>query len=188
MADILQKMLSVSLLIFMAGNLLEMGLKIGVNETLDALRDRRFLGLSILWAFVLCPALALMLTKIIPMEEPYAVGLIFLGMAPCAPFLPAVATKAGGDLAYVGVFMILTAAGTVIFMPLAIPVLVVGFTTDPWTIAKPLILFIAMPFAVGIGNASRRGPLRGEGSSDRKMDNGHRYFNNARTRPLDLCR
>ena len=48
MADILQKMLSVSLLIFMAGNLLEMGLKIGVNETLDALRDRRFLGLSIL--------------------------------------------------------------------------------------------------------------------------------------------
>ncbi|MGC2043523.1 MAG: hypothetical protein WA669_06855 [Pseudolabrys sp.] len=159
MADILQKMLSVSLLIFMAGNLLEMGLKIGVNETLDALRDRRFLGLSILWAFVLCPALALMLTKIIPMEEPYAVGLIFLGMAPCAPFLPAVATKAGGDLAYVGVFMILTAAGTVIFMPLAIPVLVVGFTTDPWTIAKPLIFFIAMPFAVGIGMQAVAGPF-----------------------------
>jgi bile acid:Na+ symporter, BASS family len=151
MADILQKMLSVSLLIFMAGNLLEMGLKIGVNETLNALRDRRFLGLSILWAFVLCPALALMLTKIIPMAEPYALGLIFLGMAPCAPFLPAVATKAGGDLAYVGVFMILTAAGTVIFMPLAIPVLVAGFSTDPWTIAKPLIFFIAVPLAVGVG-------------------------------------
>jgi BASS family bile acid:Na+ symporter len=150
MTDILQTMLSVSLLIFMAGNLLEMGLKIGVNETLDALRDRRFVGLSILWAFVLCPVLALLLTKIIPMAEPYAVGLLFLAMAPGAPFLPAVATKAGGDLAYVGVFMLLTAVGTVIFMPFAIPVLVAGFSAAPWTIAKPLIFFIAAPLAVGI--------------------------------------
>lgn len=80
MTDILQKMLSISLLIFMAGNLLEMGLKIRVKETLDALKDRRFLGLSILWAFVLCPALALLLTKILPLAEPYAVGLLFLGV------------------------------------------------------------------------------------------------------------
>ena len=150
MTDILQKLLNLTLVIFMVGNLLEMGLKIKVSETLDALRDRRFLGLSILWAFVLCPALALLLTKILPLAEPYAIGLLFLGMAPCAPFLPAVATKAGGDLAYVGAFMLLTAAGTVIFMPLAVPVLVAGFSADPWAIAKPLILYIAAPLAVGI--------------------------------------
>jgi bile acid:Na+ symporter, BASS family len=70
-----------------------MGLKIRVNRALDALSYRRFLGLSILWAFVLCPALALLLTTIFPLAEPYAVGLLFLGMAPCAPFLPAVAAK-----------------------------------------------------------------------------------------------
>lgn len=150
MSDILQKVLTLTLVIFMAGNLLEMGLKIKVNETLDALRDRRFSGLGILWSFVLCPALALLLTKILPLAEPYAVGLLFIGMAPCAPFLPAVATRAGGDLAYVGAFMLLTAAGTVLFMPLAVPVLVAGFSADPWTIAKPLIFFIAVPLAVGI--------------------------------------
>jgi bile acid:Na+ symporter, BASS family len=35
--------------------------------------------------------------------------------------------------------MLLTAAGTVIFMPLAVPALVAGFSADAWTIAKPLI-------------------------------------------------
>ena len=150
MIDILQKMLNLTLVIFMVGNLLEMGLKIKVGETFDALKDGRFVSLSILWAFVLCPALALLLTKILPLAEPYAVGLLFLAMAPCAPFLPAVATRAGGDLAYVGAFMLLTAAGTVIFMPLAVPVLVAGFSANPWTIAKPLVFFIAAPLAVGI--------------------------------------
>ena len=82
MADNLQLLLSLTLVIFMAGSLLEMGLKIRLNETLQALKDRRLLGLSILWAFVLCPALALSFTKIIPMAEPYAVGLLLLGMAP----------------------------------------------------------------------------------------------------------
>lgn len=150
MIDILQKVLNVTLVIFMAGNLLEMGLKVKVRDTLGALGNRRFVSLTILWAFVLCPALAFVITKILPLAEPYAVGLLFLGMAPGAPFLPAVAAKAGGDLAYVGAFMMLTAAGTVIFMPLAVPVLIAGFSADPWTIARPLIFFIATPFAAGI--------------------------------------
>jgi BASS family bile acid:Na+ symporter len=150
MIDILQKVLSVTLVIFMAGNLLEMGLKIKVGETLGALGNWRFVGSTILWAFLLCPAVAVLLTKVLPLAEPYAVGLLFLGMAPGAPFLPAVAAKAGGDLAYVGAFMLLSAAGTIIFMPLAVPVLIAGFSADPWTIARPLVLFIATPLAVGI--------------------------------------
>jgi BASS family bile acid:Na+ symporter len=84
------------------------------------------------------------------MSEPYAVGLLFLGMAPCAPFLPAVAQKAKSDLGYVAAFMILTAVGTVLYMPFMVPVLVKGFSADAWKIAKPLVLFILAPLAVGI--------------------------------------
>jgi BASS family bile acid:Na+ symporter len=84
------------------------------------------------------------------MPEPYAIGLIFLGLAPCAPFLPLVAEKAGGDMAYVAAFMLLAAVGTVILMPLLVPILVKGFAAGAWTIAKPLVLFIALPLAVGV--------------------------------------
>ena len=39
-----------------------------------------------------------------------------------APFLPAVAQRARGNLADVAAFMLLTAVGTVVYMPLAVPV------------------------------------------------------------------
>jgi hypothetical protein len=65
----------IALIIFMAGNLLEVGLKVKLGEVARALHDGRFLGLSVLWSFVLCPALAYLLTKVIPMAEPYALGL-----------------------------------------------------------------------------------------------------------------
>jgi bile acid:Na+ symporter, BASS family len=149
-AHVLTGLLKLSLLIFMVGNLLEMGLKVHLRDVGGALRNPRFLGLSLLWSFVLCPAVAYLLTKILPLAEPYAVGLMFLGMAPCAPFLPMVAQKAGGDLAYVAAFMMLTVVGTVVYMPFAVPILVRGFSADPWHIAKPLVFFIAVPLAAGI--------------------------------------
>ena len=46
--------------------------------------------------------------------------------------------------------MVLTAVGTVVYMPLAVPVLVKGFSADAWTIAKPLVFFIATPLVIGI--------------------------------------
>jgi bile acid:Na+ symporter, BASS family len=92
---ILQKALVITLIIFMVGSLLEVGLKLNLREARSALTDVRFLILSIFWSFIFCPAFAFLLTKIIPLAEPYAIGLLFLGMAPCAPFLPMVLQKAG---------------------------------------------------------------------------------------------
>ena len=150
MAEVLSNLLGITIVVFMFGNLLEMGLKLQLTEAINSFRNVRFVVLSLVWSFVLGPALAVLLTKILPLAEPYALGLLLLGMAPCAPFLPTVAEKARGDLGYVAAFMLLTAVGTVIYMPLAVPVLVKGFTADTWTIAKPLLFFIATPLAIGI--------------------------------------
>jgi BASS family bile acid:Na+ symporter len=150
MSEAVQKILNITLVLFMVGNLLEMGLKLNLREAFGALRNVRFVVLSLLWGFVLCPAFALLLMKIIPLAEPYALGLLFLSMAPGAPFLPAVAQKARGDLAYVAAFMLLTAVGTVVFMPLAVPVLINGFSANSWTIAKPLVFYIALPLVIGV--------------------------------------
>jgi BASS family bile acid:Na+ symporter len=150
MDSILQSLLGVTLIIFMVGSLLEVGLKLKLKEALGAIRNLRFLFLSVLLAFVLCPSLAVLLTRIIPLSEPYALGMIFLGMTPCAPFFPAMAEKAGGDLAYVAAFVLLAAVGTVIFMPVATPLIAQGFKADAWTIAKPLLLYVTAPLALGV--------------------------------------
>jgi len=146
----MQALLGITLVVFMVGNLLEVGLKLRLPEAPRALRDARFVALSLLWAFVLCPAFAVLLTRVVPLAEPYTMGLLFLGMAPGAPFLPLVSERARGDLAYVAAFLLLTAVGTVVFMPLATPVLVQGFHADAWTIARPLVLYVTLPMVLGI--------------------------------------
>jgi BASS family bile acid:Na+ symporter len=47
-------------------------------------------------------------------------------------------------------FMLVAYAGTVVLMPFMVPWLATGFTADPWTIAKPLLFFIATPLVVGV--------------------------------------
>jgi len=148
--NILDFVLKVSLVVFMVGNLLDMGLRLKLREALGGLRNVRFVVLSLLWGFLLCPALAYLLTKVIPLEQPYAIGMILLGMTPCAPFLPMMVDKARGDLAYAAAFMLLASVVTVVYMPLAVPVLVKGLTADAWTIARPLLYFLMVPLAIGM--------------------------------------
>jgi len=149
-ADILQILLKLSLVIFMVGNLLEMGLRLNLREALGALRNVRFVILSVLCGFILCPALAYFLTKAIPLDPSYAIGMILLGMVPCAPFLPMMVDKARGDMAYAAAFMLLASLLTVVYMPIAVPVMVKGLTADAWIIAKPLLFFLIVPLAIGL--------------------------------------
>src|SRR5512144_2092855 len=147
---ILQKVMGITIVIFMVGNLLEVGLRLNVAEALSALRNLRFVVISLLWCFVLGPALAVLLTKLIPLAEPYALGLVLLGMAPCSPAIPVMMRKSGGSLAYMSACMLVAYAGTVVLMPFMVPWLAKGFTADPWTIAKPLLFFITLPLIMGI--------------------------------------
>src|SRR5512143_3869916 len=149
MEQVLQKIQAITIVIFMVGNLLEVGLRLQVEEAVAALRNVRFVVTSLLWCFVIGPALAVLLTKLIPLAAPYALGLVLLGMAPCSPAIAVMRKKSGGSLAYMSAFMLLAYAGTVALMPFMVPWLATGFTADPWTIAKPLVFFIAVPLVIG---------------------------------------
>jgi bile acid:Na+ symporter, BASS family len=143
-------LLKISLVVFMAGNLLDMGLRLNPQDALRGLKNVRFVVLTLLWGFVLVPALAFGITRVIPLQSPYAMGLILLGMTPCAPFLPMIVSKAKGDLGFTAAFMLLAAVGTVIFMPFAVPLMVNGLTVGAWAIAKPLLIMVLIPLAVGM--------------------------------------
>ena len=159
MSDMLLPLLKISLVVFMAGNLLDMGLRLDLQDALGGLRNVRFLAYTLLWGFVLGPALAYGITLVIPLEYPYATGLILMGMTPCAPFLPAIVSKAKGDLGYTAAFMLLAAAGTVAFMPFAVPLMIKGLTVTAWAIAKPLLLVVLLPLAAGMAIRRASFPL-----------------------------
>lgn len=150
MAELLAILLKITIMIFMVGNLLELGLRLSLKDAVAGLRNVRFVTLSLLWAFVLCPALAYLIGRVLPLSEPYAMGLLLVGLAPCAPLLPMMVDKARGDVNYAGTFMLLASAGTVIYMPIAVPLLVKGLTVSSWTVAKPMLTLVLIPLVLGI--------------------------------------
>ncbi|HWT08621.1 MAG TPA: bile acid:sodium symporter, partial [Roseomonas sp.] len=150
MDGILAPLLKLSLILFMAGSLLEMGLGLSVQASLAGLRNRRFLAYGILFSFIIGPLLAWGLTIIIPLAPPYAAGLLLLGMTPCAPFLPVMVNRAQGDIAYAPAMLLLSAVGTVLLLPVMVPLMVSGLAVDAWTVARPLLLLVLLPLMIGM--------------------------------------
>lgn len=142
--------LKVSLFVFMAGSLLEMGLALRPRDAVAGLADRRFLRAALLAGFVAGPALAWGLAQVLPLAPGHATGLVLLGLAPAAPFLPLMAERAGGDRPGIAAMLLLAAAGTVVLMPLAVPVLAPGLSVDAWTVARPLLVMVLLPLAIGM--------------------------------------
>ena len=142
--------MKVSIVIFMAGNMMDVGLRLNPVEAIKGLKDSRFVIFTLVWSFILIPSLAYLITLVIPLEAPYATGMILLGMAPCAPFIPIFINKANGDLGYTAAFMLLTGVGTIIFMPFAVPAMLTGLSISAWAITKPLLVMILIPLIIGM--------------------------------------
>jgi BASS family bile acid:Na+ symporter len=58
--------------------------------------------------------------------------------------------KARGDLNYAASFILLASAGTVIYMPIMVPLLVKGLTISAWAVAKPMVILVMIPLVIGI--------------------------------------
>jgi bile acid:Na+ symporter, BASS family len=152
---LLQVLFKISLVIFMVGNLSAMGLQIQLADAIIPLKNRRFALRTLIACFVLGPALAYFTILVVPMEHPYAIGVLLLGMTPAAPFMPLVVKKANGNLAVAACFMLLASLGTIVIMPFGVPLISKGLSASAWSIAKPLILLVLLPLAIGIVIRSR---------------------------------
>jgi BASS family bile acid:Na+ symporter len=97
--------------------------------------------------FVLMPAAALGLSALLRLDEPLGVGLLLLGMAAGAPFLPKLAQLAKGDLAFAVGAMVLLMVITVGYLPVVLPLFLPGVSVNPAKIARSLFLLMLLPLA-----------------------------------------
>jgi BASS family bile acid:Na+ symporter len=70
-----------------------------------------------------------------------------------------VVSKARGDVAFAGALLLLTAVGTVVLMPLTLPLMIKGLAVSAWAIAKPLLTMVLLPLLVGIALRAYAAPL-----------------------------
>jgi BASS family bile acid:Na+ symporter len=145
----LQTTFSPLVLIFTVSNLAAMGLQVKMPEVIVALRNKKSLALIFVWGWVLGPAFGYLITRVLPLAEPYVIVVLLASLAPCAPFLQQMVGKARGDMGFAGALIPLVAVGTVVLMPLMAPLLIKGLTISTWALAKPLLLTILLPLMIG---------------------------------------
>ena len=150
MAEILDFVLKLSLVVFMVGSLFQTGLGMSLAAASSGVRDPRFVAYGFIFGFVLGPSVAWGLTRVIPLAEPYALGLLLLGLAPTAPFLPQTVARAAGDASFVPGMLLISATGTVVIMPIAVPLIAPGLDVTLWNIARPLLLVVFLPLVAGL--------------------------------------
>ena len=148
--DLLNKAATVAMLSFVVSSMLAMGSGLTIWQIIDPLRNIRLVLLALLANFVLMPLGALALAKLLWLDDPFAVGLLVLGCAAGAPFLPKLAELAKGNLAFSVGAMVLLMIVTVGYLPVVMPLLLPGVTVDPWKIARSLVLLMLLPLAAGL--------------------------------------
>jgi len=148
--DILSKAATVAMLSFVVSSMLAMGAGLTVAQIIEPLRDIRLVVLALLANFVLMPLGAFALAKALWLDEQLGVGLLLLGCAAGAPFLPKLAELAKGNLPFAVGAMVLLMVVTVGYLPVVLPLILPGITVDPANIARSLVLLMLLPLAVGL--------------------------------------
>lgn len=143
--DLKQAAISIAMIVFVLSSMLGMGLGLRVSEIVAPLRNWRLVLLSLVANFVVMPFAALALARMLRLEESMGIGLLLLGMAGGAPFLPKLAQIARGNLAFAVGLMVLLIVVTVGYLPLVLPLLLPGVSVSPAQIARSLVLLMLLP-------------------------------------------
>ena len=157
--ELLSKASTVAMLSFVVSSMLAMGAGLTVPQIAEPLRNVRLVVLTLLANFVVMPLGALALAKMLWLDEPFGIGLLLLGCAAGAPFLPKLAELAKGNLAFAVGAMVLLMVGTIGYLPIVLPLLLPGVTVDPWQIARSLLLLMLLPLVIGLALKAYYGDL-----------------------------
>ena len=143
----LERAVPVAMLVFVVSSMLAMGFGLKVAQITAPLRNLRLVAMSLLANFAVMPVGAVVLARVLRLDEPLGVGLLLLGVAAGAPFLPKLAQIAKGNLAFAVALMVLLMVITVGYLPIVLPILSPGVSVNPAKIARSLVLLMLLPLA-----------------------------------------
>jgi BASS family bile acid:Na+ symporter len=148
--DLIRAVIPIALVIFVVSSMLAMGLSVTIAQVAVPLRNVRLVALSLVANFVVMPLAAVVLARLLALDGPLAIGLLVLGCAAGAPFLPKLVEIGKADLAFAIGLMVLLMVVTVAYVPAVLPFALPGVSVDPLEIAKSLVFLMLLPLAAAL--------------------------------------
>ena len=151
----LSKIVPIAMLLFVVSSMLAVGLGLTISEIVAPLRNVKLVLFALIANFVLMPLAAILISRVLQLDQPLGEGFLLLGAAAGAPFLPKLAGVAKSNLAFAVGLMVLLMVLTVAYMPLVLPLLLKGVSVDALKIARSLLLLMLLPLGVGLAMRAR---------------------------------
>jgi BASS family bile acid:Na+ symporter len=148
--DPLQLLVKGTVVVFVVSSMLSIGLAARSAVIIAPMRRPVWLLRALIANFLLAPVVALSMAYVLPLDPGYELGLLLLGFAAGSPLLPKLAEADRTDVASATALMVLLMAGSVVIMPLALPLLVKCMQVNPWRIAAPLVILMLAPLMLGM--------------------------------------
>jgi len=148
--EVLSTASDVAMLCFVVSSMLAMGTALRVGQIVEPLRNVRLVVLALVANFILMPFGAFLLAHVLGLDPSFGIGLLVLGCAAGAPFLPKLAELAKGDIPFAVGAMVLLMIVTVAYLPIVLPFLLPGVTVKPMQIAQSLVLLMLLPLGIGL--------------------------------------
>ena len=150
MFEFFQRIVQFAVPVFVVSTMLNVGLTQTLSDILRHLTRWGFVARMLLANFVLVPLLMIVVTRIVSFDPALEAGLLIFALCAGAPFLIKLTQRAGHDIALGAAVMMLLMAVTVLYVPIVLPLVLVGVSVDAWAIARSLLVQMILPVAVGM--------------------------------------
>jgi len=150
MKEVVGIIFDVSMLIFVAGSMIALGLKLTIKQIIEPFKNIKMVILALTVNFLIVPFFAFGIVQMFHVSEGVRTGIILLSLGGGAPFIPKIVEIAGGYVAGAIGLMLLLLIVTIILMPIVTPLIFSGTSVSSWGIAKPLILVMLFPLVFAL--------------------------------------
>ncbi len=139
-----------ALFTFIISSMIYMGLSFSLPQLVQPLKNVKRDVMSLVANFVLVPVVTLIVIMLLPLSEGITIGLLIIGFAAGGSFIPKLLEVSRGDFAYAIGLMIMLVVGTIVVLPIVLPLILKGVEVNPWSIAQSLIFLMLIPLILSM--------------------------------------
>ena len=144
---------------FLASAMFSLGLDLTPRQIVEPLRNKRLLGYSLLANIVLVPLVALVVTRVVPMDEALAIGIVVYALAAGTEGGPKFVQLARANAGFAMGLLAVMLAITIVLMPAVLSMVVPGAHVDRASLLVKLLVAVAVPVGLGLAIRARYAAL-----------------------------
>jgi BASS family bile acid:Na+ symporter len=150
MSEIVSSLTAAFTLAFVVTSMFGLGLGLTVQQIVEPLKNARLVILALVANFAIVPAMAYLVTRILPLAQDLRIGLILFSAVAGAPLAIKATQSARADQRFAVGLIALQVVVTVFYLPVVLPLLIPGVAVDTIAVAVPLVIQILLPLAFGL--------------------------------------